>query len=274
MPTSDEPRWLTLPETPGLPAPDTTGTVPTDGAQIWFATFGQSGPFVTLLHGGLANSNYWGHQARALSANYRVIVIDSRGHGRSTNESQTYSYAQMARDALSVLDHLEIERTAIVGWSDGAITGLLLAIGQRERLTGLFAFAGNYNTSGLYDTSTNPIFNAYFQRTVQEYEKLSPTPSKYVDLLTGIATMWKTQPDIQPAELQTIQVPVWVVDGDRDEVVKRPHIEELAGFIPDAGLLIQPQVSHFAFLQAPDQFNDAVKQFLEGLDERSVDQAR
>lgn len=258
---SAQQRWLTLPPTPDLPRAVESGFVESDGARIWFATFGR-GAVVTLLHGGLANSNYWGQQIRYLSDKFQVIAIDSRGHGRSTNDGRAYSYIQMANDTAAVLDHLKIRQTAVVGWSDGAIIGLYLAINQPQRVRRLFAFAGNYNTSGLVDGSDSPIIKTYLERTAREYRELSPTPDKYQEFFAAILTMWGTQPNIPPSDLRNIRVPVWIVDGDRDELVKRPHIEELAGFIPDAGLLIQPQVSHFSFLQAPDQFNAALLHFL------------
>ncbi len=77
-----EPQWLTLPPTPSLPTAVKSGLAPVNGIKIWYATFGRGAP-VILLHGGLANSNYWGILVRALAPHYRVIVMDSRGHGRS-----------------------------------------------------------------------------------------------------------------------------------------------------------------------------------------------
>jgi predicted alpha/beta-fold hydrolase len=81
--TAAEPQWLTLPPTPILPETMQSGIAAVNGIKIWYASFGDGEP-VILLHGGLANSNYWGHQVRALQSRYRVIVMDSRGHGRST----------------------------------------------------------------------------------------------------------------------------------------------------------------------------------------------
>jgi alpha-beta hydrolase superfamily lysophospholipase len=78
-----EPQWLSLPATPTLPSPATSGTAQVNGVKIWYAVFGRGQP-VVLLHGGLANSNYWGNLVPALSGDYQVVVIDSRGHGRST----------------------------------------------------------------------------------------------------------------------------------------------------------------------------------------------
>jgi len=119
------PRWMTLPPTPSLPMATTSGHAPVNGISIWYATFG-SGPPVILLHGGLANSNYWGNQVPELARDHRVIVMDSRGHGRSTRDSRPFGYTLMASDVIGLMDHLGIPQAAIVGWSDGAIIGLSL----------------------------------------------------------------------------------------------------------------------------------------------------
>ena len=136
------PRWMTLPPTPSLPPPPVSGTAEVNGAAIWYAMYGSGLP-VVLLHGGLANSNYWGDQVPVLAQNYQVIVIDSRGHGRSTRGAPPYGYELMASDVLGVMDKLGIQKAAIVGWSDGAIIGLSLAMNHPDRVARLFAFAAN-----------------------------------------------------------------------------------------------------------------------------------
>ena len=117
------PRWLNLPPTPTLPKASQSGFAPVNGIKVWYATFGRGEP-VVLLHGGLANANYWGHQVRTLQRHYQVIVMDSRGHGRSSRNQEPYGYDLMASDVVALLDHLKIKKAAIVGWSDGAIIGL------------------------------------------------------------------------------------------------------------------------------------------------------
>src|SRR3989304_2366595 len=107
-----EPQWLRLPPTPTLPKAEQSGYVSINKANIWYATFGQGQP-VILLHGGLANSNYWGNQVPVLAKCYRVIVMDSRGHGRSTNDGQPYSYDLMASDVIGLMDFLKIKQAAI-----------------------------------------------------------------------------------------------------------------------------------------------------------------
>ena len=169
----------------------------------------------------------------------------------------------MADDVLGVMDALDIERAAIVGWSDGAIVGLDIAIRHPERLTKLFAFAANSDPSGLADVDASPVFRAFVARAEKEYEALSPTPEGYRDLATAIQEMWKTQPHYTREQLRAIKTPTWIVTGDHDEAIGREHTEELATLIPDAGLLIEPQVSHFSLLQDPEQFTADVMRFLE-----------
>jgi pimeloyl-ACP methyl ester carboxylesterase len=261
-PARADPQWLTLPPTPTLPKPERSGYAPVNGIRLWYAVFGRGEP-VILLHGGLANANYWGNQVPALAKRYRVIVMDSRGHGRSTRNAQPYGYDLMADDVLGLMDFLKIRKAAIIGWSDGAILGLDIAQRHPERLTKLFAFAANSDPSGVADISKSPVFNAFIARAEKEYAALSPTPTEYQAFLAQIEKMWATQPNWTEAQLQKITVPVWIVDADHDEAIKRENTEFMAKAIPGAGLLIQPDVSHFSFLQDPQQFTNDVLHFLE-----------
>jgi pimeloyl-ACP methyl ester carboxylesterase len=257
---ADQP-WLNLPPMPSLPKPVQSGYAPVNGIRIWYASFGHGDP-VLLLHGGLANADYWGNQLRALEKHYRVIVMDSRGHGRSTRDARPFGYDLMASDVLALMDFLNIRKAAIVGWSDGGIIGLDIAIHHPERLSKLFAFAANSDPSGVKDVSQSPVFEAFIARAKREYEQLSPTPREYDSFLAQITKMWETQPNWTAADLQAIAVPIWIVDADHDEAIKRENTLFMADTIPHSGLLIEPQVSHFAFLQDPQQFNEDVLHFL------------
>jgi pimeloyl-ACP methyl ester carboxylesterase len=256
-----EPQWLTLPPTPTLPPAAQSGTAPVNGIKIWYATFGRGEP-VILLHGGLANADYWGHQVRALQEHYRVVVMDSRGHGRSTRDARPYGYDLMADDVIALMDFLKLDKAAIVGWSDGAILGLDSALRHPERLTRLFAFAANSDPSGVADIANSPVFNAFIARAEKEYQALSPTPTEYKEFLAQITKMWETQPNWTAADLHKIATPTWIVDADHDEAIKRENTEFMAASIPGAGLLLQPEVSHFSFLQDPEQFSADVLHFL------------
>ena len=257
-----EPQWLTLPPTPSLPKAAESGYAPINGIKIWYAIFGRGAP-VILLHGGLANADYWGNQVPELQKSYRVIVMDSRGHGRSTRNNEPYGYDLMASDVIGLMDFLNIRKAAIVGWSDGAIIGLDIAMHHPDRVSKLFAFAANSDPSGVADISKSPVFNVFIARARKEYQKLSPTPDQFQAFLAQITRMWATQPNWTAADLQRIVVPTWIVDADHDEAIKRANTEFIAANIPGSGLLLQPQVSHFSFLQDPGQFTTDLLHFLQ-----------
>src|SRR5262245_62165390 len=110
-------RWQELPPTPA-PVPGlTTGHAEINGIRLYYAEIGHGSP-VVVLHGGLANSDYLGSQVQALAARHRVIVVDSRGHGRSTRDKQPSGYDLMTDDVVALLDQLKIQKADIVGWSD------------------------------------------------------------------------------------------------------------------------------------------------------------
>ena len=259
-----EPQWLTLPSTPTLPDGGKTGLAPINGIKLWYGEFGHGTP-VILVHGGLANANYWGLLVRALAPHYRVIVMDSRGHGRSSRDAHPYGYDLMADDVVGLMDYLKIDKAALVGWSDGAIIGLDIALRHPKRLTKLFAFAANSDPSAVKDVEHDPVFSAFISRARKEYETLSPTPKEYDAFLNQIEKMWSSEPHWTADTLHTIKVPTWIVDADHDEAIKRDNTLFMADNIPGSGLLIQPQVSHFSFLQDPAQFNGDVLRFLQHL---------
>ena len=256
------PQWLNLPPMPTLPNADYSGYAPVNGIRIWYAEFGRGTP-VILLHGGLANSSYWGKLVPALSGRYRVVVMDSRGHGRSTRNTHPFGYDLMASDVVGLMDYLKIRKAAIVGWSDGAILGLDIAIHHPERVSKLFAFAANSDPSGVMDVDKSPVFTAYIARARQEYAALSSTPREYDSFVAQIEKMWASEPHFTVEQLRGIRVPTWIVDADHEEAIKRENTLYMADHIPNASLLIQPGVSHFSFLQDPEQFNRDVLHFLE-----------
>jgi pimeloyl-ACP methyl ester carboxylesterase len=255
-------RWETLPPTPTPIPTDRSGQAEINGISVHYAIYGHGSP-VIFLHGGLANADYWGNQVPTVAAHHTVIVMDSRGHGRSTRDARAYGYDLMADDVVALMDDLKVAKADIVGWSDGAILGIDLAMRHRERVGKVFAFAANTATSGVKEgVEKNPTFAAYIERAGHEYEKQSATPTEYDAFVSQISKMWAEQPNWSDAQLKAIDTPILVVDGDHDEAIKREHTDTIAATIPHAGLLILPNVSHFAFLQDPRQFNFAILHFL------------
>ena len=217
-----------------------------------------------LLHSGLGNSGNWGYQIPALLAlGYRAIVVDSRGHGRSTRDDRAYSYELMASDVLAVMDTLQVERAAFVGWSDGADIALILADQVPQRVAGVFFFACNVDPSGTKEITEYPIaLQRCFSRHVKDYQHLSATPDQFQVFTDAVGLMQRTQPNYTAAELAQIHVPFVVALSEHDEFIKREHMIYLADSLPDAVFIELPGVSHFAPLQRPEQFNTVMLDFL------------
>lgn len=248
---------------PELPPADQQGSLAHDGVRIWYSSHG-SGPPLILLHGGLGHSGNWGYQVPLLlDAGYQVVLIDSRGHGRSTRDSRSYSYELMASDVLAVIDALRINRAALVGWSDGACTALVLARQSPQRVSGVFFFACNMDPGGVKQFQLTPTVERCFRRHTQDYARLSATPDQFATLVEDLGLMQRTQPNYSQQDLAEIRVPVVIAQSEQDEFIKREHAEYLARSIPGARLVVLPEVSHFAPWQRPDVFGAAILDFLE-----------
>ena len=258
-----EERWLTLPEPAAMPKPDQSGYAPVNGIQMYYAVFGTGDP-ILLIHGGLGHADIWASQVATMSKTHKVIVADSRGHGRSTRTEQPYGYDLMASDYLALLDYLKIDKTALVGWSDGGIIGIDIALHHPERLTRLFAQAANVTTDGVDPgVMTNKTFAAYIERSGRDYKKMSKTPDQYDAFVAQISHMWESEPAWTKEQLGKITTPTAIVAGDHDEAIKREHTEYMAASIPGAKLIILPNASHFAMLQAPDEYSQAALDFID-----------
>lgn len=246
-----------------LPAADAEGYVEHDGARIWHAAYG-AGPPVILLHGGLGHSGNWGYQVPALlKSGRRVVLIDSRGHGRSTRDARPYSYAMMASDVLAVMDALKVESAAVVGWSDGACTSLILARMAPERIAGVFFFGCNMDPSGTKAFVPTPVIDRCFNRHARDYAALSATPDAFEAFVEAVSAMMKSEPNYSARDLADIRVPVAIAQSEHDEFIKDQHAEYLARSIPGAELIRLAGVSHFAPLQRPGHFNGVMCAFLD-----------
>ena len=189
---SAEEPWKVLPPMPELPPATVAGPVHVNDIEMWRAEFGpRDGKPVIMLHSGLANSNYFGSVIPFLvGAGFHVIAVDSRGHGRSTRSAQPYSYELMESDVVAMLGALHVQKTDLVGWSDGGIIGIGMAIHHPERLDRVFAFGANTVPEGLIpDFDKEGVFADFEKRAGEEYKKLSPTPDQYDSFLKQIGHM-------------------------------------------------------------------------------------
>jgi len=259
------PLWKTLPDAPVMPQPDESGLATVNDIKMYYAIYNKDGKDpVILIHGGFVSSDEWGFEVPLLSKTHKVIVADSRGHGRSTISDQPFSYNLMASDVLQLIDYLKIEKISIVGWSDGGVIGLILAINNPERINKLFTFGANYNLSGYKNEPLDPEVRDRFMTKVQaNYKKLSPNPDGFVVLRNALGKMYSTEPNLNPEELKTINVPTVIACGQYEQFISLEHFQNLAHLIPSAKLVIIPNVSHGGPLQDPTKFHEAIMDLLD-----------
>lgn len=245
-----------------LPPADSEAYVLHDGARLWYRILGAGTP-VILLHGGLGHAGNWGYQLSALlNSGYRVLLIDSRGHGRSTRDARPFTYERMAADLLAIMDAVQWPKSALVGWSDGACTAMVFARHHPERVLGVFFFACNMDPSGTLPFTENARVERCFSRHARDYAELSATPDQFESFVSSISTMMKTEPNYSAEDLAQISVPVAIVHSEYDEFIKLEHAAYLAQTIPAAEFILLRGVSHFAPLQRPQVFNKALLNFL------------
>jgi pimeloyl-ACP methyl ester carboxylesterase len=161
------------------------------------------------------------------------------------------------------MDHLKIEKASIVGWSDGGIIGLEIALTHPDRLKKVVAYGANFDPSGVrLDVGTNDYFTAYINAAYKDYLKLSPAPERWDQFLNNISTMWATLPNYTMEQLETITVPFLILDGEEEEAIDLNQTKLMAVLMPNAELKLIPGTGHFAMFEQPDEFNQIVLDYL------------
>lgn len=233
-----------------------------NGISLYYETFGErDAPPVLVLHGGTGFIESMHYQISALAPAHFVVAPDSRAHGRSTDTDAPLTYRQMADDMLALMDRLGIERADVVGWSDGGIIGLILAMENPDRVRGVVAIGANFNVAGLSSPPPEDVRVLDASPARDFYINMAPEPSRWPVFAAKVLEMWRTQPDYQPADLAKIAAPVLVMAGERDSI-RRSHTEEMASSIPLGRLDIVEGASHFAPLEKPERVNGAILSFL------------
>jgi pimeloyl-ACP methyl ester carboxylesterase len=229
-----------------------------NGVRIYYETYG-NGPPVLLLHGGLGSLEDMHHQIRALAADRFVIAPDSRAHGRSTDADEPLSYALMADDMIKLLDKLGVHQADIVGWSDGGIIGLEMAIHHPEHVRRLVIIGANYDVSGL---KVVPPANADVPPRPALYARIAPDPAHWPVLYSKVTTMWRTQPHYDLQDLGRIVAPTLVIAGEHD-VIRPEHTDKLASAIPGADEVIIAGGTHAVLAQKATAVNVLIVRFLQ-----------
>ncbi len=219
-----------------------------------FYTEAGAGEPLLLLHGNGEDSSYFEKQLAEFSKYYRVVAVDTRGHGKTPRGNAPFTIRQFAEDLASFLDRLAIEKTNLLGFSDGANIAIRFAICYPERVKKLILNGGNLNPSGIRRHIQLPIEIGY--RITKLFASKSEEARRHMELL-GLMV---NDPDLSVKELEQIKAETLVIAGNKD-MVKEKHTKQIAEAIPKATLKIV-EGDHFIANRNPEAFNKAVMEFL------------
>lgn len=223
------------------------------------------GPVVLFLHGGFCSAAVMRPLADELVG--RTVHAPERpAHGRTPDRPGPFSYDDGVADTLAYLDAMGLDAVDVVGFSDGAIIGLLLARDHPDRVRSLVAISANIRPGD--DIWVAEEHHARAMPAEQsalidrEYAELSPDPSRTDDVVARLMTMWTEQPQITPESLAGVRTPVLVMAGDHDSI-RLEHTELIATSIPGARLGVLPG-SHLLVRERPAMVGAVVRDFLGG----------
>jgi pimeloyl-ACP methyl ester carboxylesterase len=247
---------------------DTAAYIEVAGVRTWHEVSGEGEP-VVLLHGAFGGARSFFAQTPALvEAGYRVYAPERRGHMHTPDVDGPLTYGVMADDTIAYLDQELDGPVHLVGWSDGAVVGLLVAQRRPDLVRRMVLIGQYYNSSGKVPGSTieedlaSPDADALgFLR--EEYDRVSPDgPDHFAVVHAKTMHMIRTEPEIDLASLSDVAVPTLVLQGDRDEVTLE-HSQAVVATLPDARLAVLPG-THGLPLESPEVVNPLLVQFLRG----------
>jgi pimeloyl-ACP methyl ester carboxylesterase len=231
----------------------------------WYEAQGQGDPLL-LLHGGLDTNASWGGELAALAEHFRVVAPERRGHGHTPDVEGPLSYRVMAEDTVAFIDHVLGRPVHLVGWSDGAILALMVALARPELVRRLVLIGGAADVSGyvseFIEATRLPADSEVYQPFRAVYDVVSPDgPEHWPVVFSKMMTMWRTEPHIPLEHLAGVRARTLVMAGD-DDLVSLEHTMAIYRALPDAELAVVPGTSHLAPLEKPALVNRLILDFL------------
>jgi pimeloyl-ACP methyl ester carboxylesterase len=226
------------------------------GIKLYTEEYGQGKPLL-LLHGNGGSISSMSSIIPYFSERYRTIAVDSRAHGKSIDSNDSLSFEMMADDVAFLLDQMKIDSAYIIGWSDGGIIALEIALRHPEKIIKLVSTGAN-----LWPDST-ALMPALWKDEKEYYNSQIIKPKITIDEKNS----WKIfmldweQPNISLASIRKIKTPSLIICGDHD-IIRIEHTVQIFQNIPNAALWILPNSGHGTLIEHPGEFCETVDHFL------------
>jgi pimeloyl-ACP methyl ester carboxylesterase len=238
-------------------------------ARIYYEVYGD-GPPLLLLHGG-----YYGYISEYeqyypdLTKNFKVIAVATRGHGRSEIGHTPMTYKLFAQDALTVLKNEKIDKALVMGFSDGAVTGNILAAEYPQHVIKLVSMAGTLNTTNQRPDALEYIWamtgkneDQNLPQFLKDRKKIMPEPQRFAEWVDMLKNAWTEPVWLSEAKAATIKCPVLIVAGDRDDYTRAEAFVAMYKLLPNAQLLMLPNSGHVSLILNPAMLRDFIIPFL------------
>jgi pimeloyl-ACP methyl ester carboxylesterase len=231
-----------------------------NGIRLHYELYGSGAPLV-MMHGNGGDISAMRFQIEYFKSRRQVIAVDSRGHGQSEMGAGRLTYTQMADDVAALLDELHAGPADLLGWSDGGIVALLVALRHPAEVRSITISGANLTPGDLKPSDIDSMKSdlAHADRKIAAGDKTRDwaRDRQYLQLMI-------TQPQIRPADLARIRIPALVLAGERD-MIPEPHTRLIAACLPNSQLHIFLGAGHGALMEVPDRFNSTVDAFLGSL---------
>lgn len=234
--------------------PATGRYLSTRGFKLYYETYGHGDPLL-IIHGNGGSINNFLYQIPYFAKNYKVILADSRAQGKSTDTQDSLSYEMITDDLNALLDSLHLKQCYIIGWSDGGIEGLMMAIRHPDKVKKLAVTGANLWPD---TTAVDPFIYNYAMEANNKLKAAPVTPKTKAQL--KLMHLLSYEPHITTAQLGTITCPTLVMGGDHD-VIRVQHTVLIAQSIPSSYLWILPNSGHSTPIFYKDDFNRVIDDF-------------
>jgi pimeloyl-ACP methyl ester carboxylesterase len=236
------------------------------GLPTYIETSG-SGPTLLYLHGAAEWVGYSGELVRRLDTAHRVIQPERRGHGRTADRPGPLSYGEMTADTIAVIEELRLDAPDIVGFSDGGIIALKIAMARPDMAGKVVAIGVNVSVSGLTDDALEWLDSVTPETWGGQFAKmhgeLSPDgPEHWPAFAQKVIDMLRIEPEIPIEQLAGIRSPVLVIGADHD-LIRLEHLIDIHRAIAGSELCIIPGASHELTVEAPELVAAIVERFLD-----------